>query len=167
MMNRKQMTLPLAIAGIGLLATVLAMTSPTQALALGHWNLDEDFIPGAGIAEDSAGTADNSDGEDEEDTTAATNDEDEESEDSGDESSGEEDSSHTAYDDFQACLSNVEGEESPTEQQVDDCMESSYEERDSNEEDATESASEDEEDETEMSDEDSKDDTQNEEDEDN
>src|ERR671912_532440 len=78
-MIRKQMTMPLAVAGIALLATLMVISSPTQALALGHWNLDEDFIPNSGTAEDvadSSETDEHTEGEVEESTTAATTDED-------------------------------------------------------------------------------------------
>lgn len=143
------MTMPLAVAGIALLATLMAISSPTQALALGHWNLDEDFIPNSGIAEDVAdgsGTDEHTDGEEEESTTAATKDEDEDeaSEDGSDDSGGKEDASHAAYDALQACLSDVEEVGSPTEQQVQDCMESSYREIDNNEADSMGNTSDDE-----------------------
>ena len=51
MMNRKE-TISLAIVGMALLATVMTMSSPTQALALGHWNLDEDSTPSSGLSEE-------------------------------------------------------------------------------------------------------------------
>lgn len=169
-MIRKQMTMPLAVAGIALLATLMAISSPTQALALGHWNLDEDFIPNSGIAEDVAdgsGTDEHTDGEEEESTTAATKDEDgdEASEDGSDDSGGKEDASHAAYDALQACLSDVEEVGSPTEQQVQDCMESSYREMDNSKEDSMENTSDDE-DNTETTQDVSTDDTDDEEDED-
>src|SRR5919106_6939637 len=156
MMNRKQTTTSLAIVGMALLATVMTMSyTPTPSLALGHWTLDENFPPNSGFAEDgmdSSGTIDNTNEEDSDEnsgTTAATTDEDEEegSEDSGDGSNDKEDSSHVAYDDLQACLSDAEGEGSPTEQEVQDCVESSYGEMDSSEDTPTESAGDDDEDE--------------------
>jgi Ca2+-binding RTX toxin-like protein len=52
MMNRKQATTYLAIVGMVLLATVMTMSLPPQALALGHWNLDEDYTPDNGFAKD-------------------------------------------------------------------------------------------------------------------
>ena len=138
MINRKQTkTMSLAIVGMALLATVISISSPTQALALGHWNLDEDFAPSSGLSEDGmdkSGTTDNTKEEDEDRTTAATTDDDEEegSGDSSDDStSEEEDSTHAAYHNLQACLSGIGGERSPTEQEVQDCMESSYGEMDS------------------------------------
>lgn len=170
-MIRKQITMPLAVAGIALLATLMAISSPTQALALGHWNLDEDFIPNSGIAEDVAdgsGTDEHTDGEEEESTTAAATDEDDDeaSEDGSNDSDGKEDSSHAAYDALQACLSDVEEVGSPTEQQVQDCMESSYREMDNSEEDSMENTSDDDEDNAETTHDVSTDDTDDEEDED-
>ena len=41
-MNRKEATMIVATA---LLATIMTATSSTPAFALGHWNLDEDYIP--------------------------------------------------------------------------------------------------------------------------
>ena len=168
-MIRKQMTMPLAVAGIALLATLMAISSPTQALALGHWNLDEDFIPNSGTAEDVADSSENvehTEGEEEESATAATIDDDEASQDGSDDSGGKEDSSHAAYDALQACLSDVEEVGSPTEQQVQDCIESSYREIDNIEEDSMENTSDDDEDNAETTHDVSTDDTDDEEDED-
>jgi|SRR5215216_5610018 hypothetical protein len=147
MINRKQTTMYLAIVGMALLATVMTVSSPTPALALGHWNLDENFDPNSGFAEDgmdSSGTTDNTNEEDSDEdssTTAATTDEDGEegSEDSSDGSSKKEDSSHVAYDDLQACLSDAAGRGSPTAEEVQGCVESSYAQSDSNEDTSTES----------------------------
>jgi hypothetical protein len=79
--NRKQTkTMSLVIVGMALLATVISISSPTQALALGHWNLDEDFDPSSGLSEDgmdSSGTTDNINEEDEDSATATTTDDDE------------------------------------------------------------------------------------------
>lgn len=163
--------MPLAVAGIALLATLMAISSPTQALALGHWNLDEDFIPNRGIAEDVAdgsGTDEHTDGEEEESTTAAGTDEDDDeaSEDGSNDSDGKVDSSHAAYDALKACLSDVEEVGSPTEQQVQDCMGSSYREMDNSEEDSMENTSDDDEDNAETTHDVSTDDTDDEEDED-
>ena len=170
-MIRKQITMPLAVAGIALLATLMAISSPTQALALGHWNLDEDFIPNSGMSEDVAdgsGTDEHTEGEEEESTTPAATDEDDDeaSEDASNDSDGKEDSSHVAYDALQACLSDVEEVGSPTEQQVQDCMESSYREMVNNDEDSMENTSDDDENNTESTQDVSTDDTDDEEDED-
>ena len=131
MMNRKETTTALAIVGLALLATI-TMISPTQASALGHWNVDEDFIPKNDFADndmDSSGTSDNTDeekeegyssDEEEEDSTAAAN----TGEDSTDNSNGKEDSSSSGYEAFQECLAEIE--ESPTEEEAQDCVESSY-----------------------------------------
>jgi hypothetical protein len=149
MMNRKE-TIYLAMVGMALLATVMTMSSPTQALALGHWNLDEDSTPNSGLAEDgmdSSGTTDNTNGEendsDEGSASATADDGEEESSEDGTNSNNQ-DSSNVAYEEFQGCLSDVEGEGSPTEQEVQDCIESSYSGIDSNENSPTESTDEDE-----------------------
>ena len=149
-MNRKE-TISLAMVGMALLATVLTMPSPTQALALGHWNLDEDSTPNSGLAEDgmdSSGATDNTSGEEEdsEDSTSATADDGEEegSEDGTNSNDKKEDSSHVAYDEFQECLSGLGG--SPTEQEVQECMESSYSGIDSDEDAPTESTDDEDED---------------------
>lgn len=128
-MNKKETTASLAIVGLALLATI-TMISPTQALALGHWNLDEDSIPKSDFADDdidSFGTSDNTDeeeedssDEEEEDSTAAAN----IGEDRTDNSNGKEDSSSSGYEAFQDCLAEIE--ESPTEEEVQDCVDSSY-----------------------------------------
>jgi hypothetical protein len=66
-MNRKE-TMLMTIVGMAVLTTVTTMSSSTQALALGHWNTDEDYTPNSGLAEDSmdsSGTSDNPNGDDE------------------------------------------------------------------------------------------------------
>src|ERR671910_3049339 len=127
MMNRKE-TMLMTIVGMAVLTTVTTLSSSTQALALGHWNIDEDYVPNNEFAEDgmdSSSTADNPDEEEEdngEDSITATDEDEEES--SGipvvsstiNSNSEEEDSSSVAYTNLQACLSNLG--ESPTEQQV-------------------------------------------------
>ena len=139
-MNKKETTVSLAIVSMALLATITTLISPNQALALGHWNLDKDFTPNrdvAGDGMDSSGTSDNTeeDSKDEEYTTAAATtveDEDEEegSEESND-SSDDKDSSSSGYEAFQDCLAELG--ESPTEQEVQDCIDSAYSEIDSSE----------------------------------
>ena len=147
-MNRKE-TISIAIVGMALLATVMTMSSPTQALALGHWNLDEDSTPNSGLAEDgmdSSGTTDNNNGEEndsDEGSASAIADDGEESSEDGTNSNNQ-DSSNVAYEEFQGCLSDVKEEESPTEQEVQYCIESSYRGIDSNENTPTESTDEDE-----------------------
>jgi hypothetical protein len=70
-----------------------------------------------------------------------------------DQANAEEDSSpvayeaHVAYKVLQACLSDAAGQGSPTEQEVQGCVESSYAQRDSSEDTSTESAGNDNEDE--------------------
>jgi hypothetical protein len=168
-MNRKEATIA-AMITTTLLATILTMTSSTSAFALGHWNLDEDFVPSTGMAssdtestddeeegsdEDSetANTDDEEEGSDEDSETANTDDEeegsdedsetantdDEERENSGDTDNpdGNEDPSQVAYEDLQACLSDSNAEGSPSEQEVHDCIDSSYGGNDGAENDPT------------------------------
>jgi hypothetical protein len=156
MTNRKQATTYLAIVGMALLVTVMTMSSPAQVLALGHWNLDEDYISDSGFTKDGRDSSDatantneeEADNSNEDSIDAATKDEDEEedSKDSNDESNAEEDSSNVAYDDLQACLSDAEGEGFPTEQEAQDCIESSYGKMYSIEDTSAESADDDDED---------------------
>jgi hypothetical protein len=118
MMNRNETTTLLAIVGIALLATVMIMPSPTRVL--GH--LDQDFTPYTGFAKvslDASGPAFNINGEEKdnnEDSTTATTDE-----------------------ELQTCLSGVEGQGSPTEEEAIDCMEAGYGGIDNNENAPTES----------------------------
>jgi hypothetical protein len=140
-MNRKEATM-IAIVATALLATIMTATSSTPAFALGHWNLDEDYIPAAGMANsdtestddeeessdedsDTAASDDEEESSDEDSDTAASDDEDRESSDDTD-GSNEEDSTDAAYEDLQACLSDSSGEGSPSEQEVQDCIDSSY-----------------------------------------
>jgi hypothetical protein len=100
-MNRKE-TMLMTIVGMAVLTTVTTMSSSTQALALGHWNTDEDYTLNSGLAEDSmdsSGTSDNPNGNDEgneEDSTTAvaTGDDDE-----GNEEDSNEDTSIKSTDD--------------------------------------------------------------------
>jgi hypothetical protein len=168
-MDRKEATM-LAMIAITLLATILTMTAPTSAFALGHWNIDEDFVPATGMAnsdtedsetantddeeegsdedsetantddeeegsdEDSetANTDDEEEGSDEDSETANTDDEEEGSDEAGENSGdtdnpdGNEDPSQVAYENLQACLSDSSGEGLPSEQEVQDCIDSSY-----------------------------------------
>src|SRR5918994_2500470 len=144
MTNRKQTIASLAIVGMALYATVMTtmMSLPTQALALGHWNLDEDFAPSSGFAEDgtdSSGTTDKTNDNGEDSTTAAAMDEDEGGSEEDTSSNDKKDSSQVAYDDMQVCLSDTEGEGSPTEQEVQDCIETNYGEIESDAEDEEQS----------------------------
>ena len=91
-------------------------------------------------------TTDNTNGEEEdsdEDSTTATADDGEE--DGTNSNDKKEESSHVAYEEFQGCLSDFGG--SPTEQEVQDCMESSYSGIDSNEDTPAESTNDGDEDE--------------------
>jgi hypothetical protein len=164
-MNRKEATM-IAIVGTALLATIMTATSSTPAFALGHWNLDEDYIPAAGMANsDTESTDDEEESSDEDSDTAASDDEDRESSDDTDSSNGE-DSTHAAYEELQACLSDSDGEGSPSEQEVQDCIDSSYSGNDSAEDTPTDNTDEVEEDENgvteDVSTDDSEDDEENE-----
>ena len=164
-MNRKEATM-IAIVATALLATIMTATSSTPAFALGHWNLDEDYIPAAGMANsDTESTDDEEESSDEDSDTAASDDEDRESSDDTD-SSNEEDSTHAAYEELQACLSDSNGEGSPSEQEVQDCIDSSYSGNDSTEDIPTDNTDEVEEDENgvteDVSTDDSEDDEENE-----
>ena len=122
-MNRKETTISLAIVGMALLATIMTAMTPTQALAIDYGSPDSSYQPNGGFVRDgadSSGTSDNTDEESgeedqEERTNAATANEDE-----GD----KENSSGSEYESFQDCLAEVG--QSPTEQQVQDCINSSY-----------------------------------------
>jgi hypothetical protein len=128
-MNRKETTASLAIVSMALLATIMTATTPTQALAIDYGTPDLNYQPSGGFVgdgADSSGSSDNTDKEStdeeqEDSTTVATTGEDEGSEDS---SNDKEDSSGLAYETFQDCLTQVG--ESPTEQEVQNCIDSSY-----------------------------------------
>jgi hypothetical protein len=128
-MNRKEKTASLVIVSMALLATIMIATTPTQALAIDYGSPELNYQPSAGFVEDgsdSSGTSDNTDEdsadeEQEDSTTGATTGEDEGSEDTSNE---KEDSSGSGYEAFQDCLANAG--ESPTEQEVQDCIDSSY-----------------------------------------
>jgi len=51
MINKKETKMPLAIVGMALLATVITTSTPIPALAMGHWNSDEDYVPNTGFAD--------------------------------------------------------------------------------------------------------------------
>ena len=132
-MNRKETTISLAIVGIALLATITTAMTPTQALAIDYGSPDSSYQPNGA---DSSGTSDNTDEESgeedqEERTNAATA--------NGDEGD-KENSSGSEYESFQDCLAEVG--QSPTEQQVQDCINSSYGGQDDSENGPSESADE-------------------------
>jgi len=136
-MDRKEAT-TIATITTTLLATILTMTSSTSAFALGHWNLDEDFVPSTGMANsDTESTDDEEAGSDEDSETANTDDEERENSGDTDNPDGNEDPSHVAYEDLQACLSDSSAEGSPSEQEVQDCIDSSYGGNDGAENDPT------------------------------
>jgi hypothetical protein len=51
MINKKETKMSLAIVGMALLATVITTSTPIPALAMGHWNPDEDYAPNTGFAD--------------------------------------------------------------------------------------------------------------------
>jgi hypothetical protein len=143
-MNRKETTASLAIVSMALLATIMTATTPTHALAIDYGSPDPNYQPSGGFVgdgADSSGTSDNTDEDsadeeqEEDNTTGATTGEDEGSEDS---SNDEEDSSGLGYETFQDCL--ADAGESPTEQEVQDCIDSSYSGQDNGEQGPNESA---------------------------
>lgn len=149
-MNRREATMSLVKVGVAILAPIVAtiMSIPTQAIATSQAYQDASYLPGGRYVEDvtdSSGTSDDADKEAEvfigEDiTTDPTKDEDEDekgAEDSNDSSNDREDSHSLGYDALQECL--VELGDSPTEQEVQDCMKSSYGGQDSNEHSPSES----------------------------
>jgi hypothetical protein len=128
-MNGKE-TIVIVMLATALLATILTITSPIPALALSRWNLDEDPIPDSGFANGDMVSPETEsidreeENRDEDSITATTDDEDGEDSEDGDNSNDKKDSSHVADGDLQACLSDAKEEGSPTEQKVQDCMES-------------------------------------------
>ena len=136
-MDRKEST-TMAMITATLLATILTMTSSTSAFALGHWNLDEDFVPSTGMANSDTESTDNEEeGSDEYSETANTDDEERESSGDTDNPDGNEDPSQVDYEDLQACLSDSNAEGSPSELEVQDCIDSSYSGNDGAENDPT------------------------------
>lgn len=127
-MNRKEATL-IAVVGMAIFATVMATSSSTQALA------SVDDTTNNGVASDgidTAGTTDNTNEDEngEDKTTESANSNGEEA--SGDGDVDDNDSTREANDDLQACLSENGVEESLTVQEVQDCMDPSYEGTDDN-----------------------------------
>lgn len=127
-MNRKEATL-IAVVGMAIFATVMATSSSTQALA------SVDDTTNNGVASDgidTAGTTDNTNEDEngEDKTTESANSNGEEA--SGDGDVDDSDSTREANDDLQACLSENGVEESLTVQEVQDCMDPSYEGTDDN-----------------------------------
>ena len=135
-MNRKETTISLAIVGMALLATIMTAMTPTQALAIDYGSLDSSYQPNGGFVRDGAdspGTSENTDEEsgDEVITTAVT--------DNGDDDNRE-DSSDSGYEAFQDCLSELS--QFPTEQEIQDCIDSSYGGQDSNKDEPSKSTDE-------------------------
>jgi hypothetical protein len=137
---------------MALLATIMTATTPTQALAIDYGSPDLNNQP-TGFVEDgadSSGTSDNTeeDSGDEEQEDSTTTNEDEGSEDSDNSINDQEDLSSLGYEAFQDCLAEIE--KSPTEEEVQNCIESSYGGQDESEDAPSESADEDDEGDTDV-----------------
>lgn len=134
-MNRKE-NIGTAILATAILATILTATTPS-ALALGHWNDgDEDYVPTGSFANGGMASPDfeNTDADNE------SNDEDTEATDDGENSADTNNSDEDLPDELQACLSDVEGDGSSTEQEaLDDCIDSAYSELNTDEDNEDES----------------------------
>ena len=141
MMNRKGTTTLLTLVGIAILGVAVTMSSPTRAIG----QLDQDFTPDTKFARVSmaaTGPAFNINGEEKdnnEDSTVATTDDDGKiGADDVTKSDGRE-STQEDYEELQTCLSELEGQGSPTEDGVRDCMQAGYGEMDSEDNASTES----------------------------
>ena len=114
---------------MALLAMVMTISFSTQvALALGHWNQDEDYSLNSGFAEDgmdSSSTTDNTKEEEEdsaEDSITATEDEG-----GAYTNEGRINSESVDYQEFERCLSDNEGENGDlAENKMQECYESNF-----------------------------------------
>jgi hypothetical protein len=141
MMNRKETTTLLSIVSIVILGVAVTMPSPTRVIG----QLNQDFTPDtefAKVSMDATGPAFNINGEEKdnnEDSTIATTDDDEKiGADDLTKSDGQ-DSTQEDYEELQTCLSGLEGQGSPTEDGVRDCMQADYGGMDSEDNASTES----------------------------
>ena len=128
MMNRKEMTTLLTVVGIAILGVAVTMSSPTRVIG----QLDQNFTPDTEftkVSMDATGPAFNINGEEKdnnEDSTIATTDDDEKMGADDVTKSDGQDSTQEDYEELQTCLSGLEGQGSPTEDGVRDCMQASY-----------------------------------------
>jgi hypothetical protein len=128
MMNRKETTTLLTIVGIAILGVAVTMSSPTRVIG----QLDQDFTPDTKfgrVSMDATGPAFNINGEEKdnnEDSTVATTDDDEKIGAEDVTKSDGRDSTQEDYKELQTCLSGLEGQGSPTEDGVRDCMQAGY-----------------------------------------
>lgn len=126
-MNRKEATL-FAIPTMAIFATVMTTSSSTQALA------SVDDASNNGVASDGVDTSgttyNTNENENGEDITESANGNRQKT--TSDGTADDRYSSGEAEDDLQACLSDNGVKESPTEQEVQDCMDPNYNGRDDN-----------------------------------
>jgi hypothetical protein len=141
MMNRKETTTLLTIVGIAVLGVAVIMSSPTRVIG----QLDQDFTPDTEftkVSMDATGPAFNINGEEKDnnkDSTIATAEDDEKIGADDVTKSDDRDSTQEDYEDLQTCLSGLEGQGSPTEDGVRDCMQAGYGGMDSEDNASTES----------------------------
>jgi hypothetical protein len=141
MMNRKETTTLLTIVGIAILGAAVTLPSPTRVIG----QLDQDFTPDTEftkVSMDATGPAFNINGEEKdnnEDSTVATPDDDEKIGADDVTKSGGRDSTQEDYEELQTCLSGLEGQGSPTEDGVRDCIQAGYGGMDSEDNASTES----------------------------
>ena len=127
-MNIKETTTLLTIVGIAILGVAVIMPSPTRVMG----QLDQDFTPDtefAKVSMDTTGPAFNINGEEKdnnEDSTIATTDDDEKIGADDVTKSDDQDSTQEDYEELQTCLTGLEGQGSPTEDGVRDCMQAGY-----------------------------------------
>ena len=138
MMNRKETTTLLTIVGIAILGVAVIMSSPTRVIG----QLDQPDTQFTKVSMDATGPAFNINGEEKDnnkDNTIAT------AEDDGKigaddlTKSDDRDSTQEDYEELQTCLSGLEGQGSPTEDGVRDCMQAGYGGMDSEDNAPTES----------------------------
>src|SRR4030095_2135454 len=128
MMNRKETTTLLTIVGIAILGVAVTMSSPTRVIG----QLDQDFTPDTEftkVSMDATGPAFNINGEEKdnnEDSIIATTDDDEKIDADDVTKSDDQSSTQGDYEELQTCLSGLEGQGSPTEYGVRDCMQVGY-----------------------------------------
>jgi hypothetical protein len=144
MLTKKQTSMSIALVGMAVLATVMT-TSISFAMpvaALGHepngmadfsgHPIDDKTIGLEGLLDKALGGGDATTGAfPNDEMNGANTPEVEGSEEAAAEGSDSMDSEGVGYESFQKCLPDNGGEESPTEQQVQDCFESSYGGKDS------------------------------------
>ena len=128
MMKRSETTTLLTIVGIAILGVAVTMSSPTRVIG----QLDQDSTPDTEftkVSMDATGPAFNINGEEKdnnEDSTIATTDDDEKIGADDVTKSDDQDSTQEDYEELQTCLTGLEGQGSPTEDGVRDCVQAGY-----------------------------------------